>query len=72
MKKELADYPKYRDNYLRAFKRMQEKRVADGLGLFNERRGDTSPREIMMWWVGDDPRQLSLFGEPDYLKGACL
>lgn len=28
-------------------------------------------KEVMMWWVGDDPRQLSLFGEPEYLKGAC-
>ena len=66
-------YPKYRDNYLRAFKRMQEKRKADGLPLFgNDVYGEMTAREIMMWWVGDDPRQLSIFGEPEYLKGACL
>jgi hypothetical protein len=68
MKKDFIRYPKYRDNYLRAFKRMQAKRKADGLTLYSE----LSSREIMMWWVGDDPRQLSLFGEPEYLKGACL
>ena len=66
-------YPKYRDNYLRAFKRMQEKRKADGLPPFgNDVYGEMTAREIMMWWVGDDPRQLSLFDEPEYLKGACL
>lgn len=66
-------YPKYRDNYLRAFKRMQEKRKADGLPPFgSDVYGELTAREIMMWWVGDDPRQLSLFDEPEYLKGACL
>lgn len=66
-------YPKYRDNYLKAFKRMQEKRKADGLPPFgNDVYGEMTAREIMMWWVGDDPRQLSLFDEPEYLKGACL
>lgn len=66
-------YLKYRDNYLRAFKRMQEKRKADGLPPFGyDVYGEMTAREIMMWWVGDDPRQLSLFGEPEYLKGACL
>ena len=66
-------YPKYRDNYLRAFKRMQEQRANVGLPPFAyDVYGVMSPRQIMMWWVGDDPRQLSLFGEPEYLKGACL
>lgn len=73
MIKDFIRYPKYRDNYLRAFKRMQEKRKADGLPPFGfDVYGELSPREIMMWWVGDDPRQLSLFDEPEYLKGACL
>ena len=66
-------YPKYRDNYLRSFKRMQEKRKTDGLPPFAyDVNGEMTAREIMMWWVGDDPRQLSLFGEPEYLKGACI
>lgn len=62
-KKELIKYPKYRDNYLRAFIRMIKKR---------EEAGTTSPwgtaRETMIWWVEDDPNQLSLFGDPEYLK----
>lgn len=64
---DLIKYPKYRDNYLRAFDRMLiERRKA---GLPTEWK---NAREVMMWWVGDDPNQLSLFGEPEYLKGACL
>lgn len=73
MKADLINYPIYRDNYLRSFKRMQEKRVADGLLPFgSDQYGGMTPEEIMMWWVEDDPRQLSLFGVPEYLKGACL
>lgn len=65
-------YPKYRDNYLRAFKRMQSQRENVGLPPFGyDVYGIMSPEQIMMWWVGDDPRQLSLFGLPDYLEGAC-
>lgn len=60
-------YPKYRDNYLRAFERMIEARKKAGL-----KTEWKNARDVMMWWVGDDPRQLSLFGEPEYLKGACL
>lgn len=73
MIKDFIRYPKYRDNYLRAFKRMQEKRAFDGLPPFGyDVYGDMTARQIMMWWVGDDPRQLSIFGESEYLKGACL
>lgn len=72
MKEEFIKYPKYRDNYLRAFKRMQEQRISDGLPPFGyDVYGEMTAREIMMWWVEDDPRQLSLY-EPEYLKGACL
>lgn len=63
---DLIEYPKYRDNYLRAFKRMLIARKEAGL----QTKWKT-PYEVMMWWVGDDPRQLSLFGDPEYLKGAC-
>ena len=64
MKKDLIGYPKYRDNYLRAFKRMLEAR--DKAGLDN-RVGWNSPEDVMMWWVGDDPRQVR-FETPEYLK----
>ena len=60
---DLIKYPKYRDNYLRAFDRMLIERRKAGLPTVWKNAG-----EVMMWWVGDDPRQLSLFGTPEYLK----
>lgn len=71
-KAEFIKYPKYRDNYLRAFRKMQDKRIKDGLEPFGDELGEWTAKEIMMWWVGDNPNQLSLFGEPEYLKGAKL
>lgn len=62
MVEDFAKYPKYRDNYLRAFNRMLKSRKEANLPTT---WGDAW--EVMMWWVGDDPRQLSLFGTPDYL-----
>ena len=62
-------YPKYRDNYLRAFDRMLQARKAAHLETTDEWR---DARSVMMWWVGDNPDQPSLFGEPEYLIGACL
>lgn len=72
MKADFIRYPKYRDNYLRAIKKMQENRVAMGKEpLLNDICVDyPTAKKVMMWWVGDDPNQLSLFGEPEYLKGA--
>lgn len=70
--KEFVKYPKYRDAYLRAFAKMQDKRIQDGLEPFGNKLGEWTSKEIMMWWLEDNPNQLSLFGEPDYLKGACL
>lgn len=69
MKADLMRYPKYRDNYLRAFDRMLKARETAGL-VNRDLWADA--QFVMMWWVGDDPRQLSLFGVPEYLKGACL
>lgn len=71
MKQDLIDYPKYRDNYLRAFNRMIQARRNAGLPPFGyDTYGELSAKQIMMWWVGDNPNQPSLFGEPEYLKGA--
>lgn len=69
MKADLIKYPKYRDNYLRAFDRMLKKRAALGL-----KTSDVwaDARKVMMWWVGDNPLQISFFGEPTYLAGACM
>lgn len=65
MIEDFIKYPIYRDNYLRAFKRMLDaRRLRDLPTTWKE------PWEVFMWWVGDDPNQLSLFGSPEYLKDA--
>lgn len=54
-KRELALYPKYKENYIRAFGRMLERRREKGLPI--------PPmwidgEHVFKWWVGDDPYQL--------------
>lgn len=52
---EFNRYPKYKENYLRAFGRMLKKRHEKGL--------DTkwkTPEEVFAWWMGDDPNQLTI------------
>lgn len=63
MKSELIHYPKYRDNYLRAFRRMLKARETAGL----DNNSWNSPEAVMMWWVGDNLLQMS-FETPEYLK----
>lgn len=66
MKADFIRYPKYRDNYLRAFDRMLKARETAGL-----KSGELwkDAYSVMQWWVGDNPLQMSLY-EPEYLKGA--
>lgn len=64
MKSDFVNYPKYRDNYLRAFGRMLKAKEEAGL---KEKVGWNSPEAVMMWWVGDNPLQMS-FETPEYLK----
>ena len=64
MKVDFIRYPKYRDNYLRAFRRMLKAREAAGL---DNSVGWNTPEDVMMWWVGDNPLQMS-FETPEYLK----
>ena len=60
MKREFALYPKYKENYIRAFDRMIINRKACGLPpLWN------SGEECFTWWIGDDPNQLTFFDEYD-------
>lgn len=63
MKSAFVRYPKYRDNYLRAFGRMLKARETAGL----DNNSWNSPEAVMMWWVGDNPLQMS-FETPEYLK----
>lgn len=55
-KVDFARYPKYRAAYVRAFDRMLERRKELG-----KRNGEAwqSGEDVMAWWVGDDPRQLT-------------
>lgn len=54
MKNEFARYPKYKENYIRAFDRMIDRR--------NDRDLPTvwkSGEEVFTWWIGDDPNQIA-------------
>lgn len=62
MKKDFANYPKYRAAYVRAFDKMVEARKKAGLETNNEW---ADGEHVMRWWVGDDPLQVTLF---DYLE----
>lgn len=62
MKKDFANYPKYRAAYVRTFDKMVEARKKAGLETNNEW---ADGEHVMRWWVGDDPLQVTLF---DYLE----
>lgn len=56
MKSELARYPKYRLNYVRAFDRMLINLTKRDLESHTSWR---TGEDVMRWWVGDDPRQIT-------------
>ena len=64
MKKQFAMYPKYKENYIRAFDRMLAKRLEGGRPARWK-----SGEEVLKWWVGDDPMQLTFddFDEDWYM-----
>lgn len=47
-------YPKYRQNYVKTFERMIKHRNERGLETVWQ-----SGEEVMKWWLGEDPNQLS-------------
>ena len=56
-KREFAMYPKYKENYIKAFDRMLKRRAEKGL--------PTTPmwydgEAVFKWWIGDDPFQLEI------------
>lgn len=51
-RRELELYPKYKENYLRAFAKMLEHRKAN-----NKERSWSSPEEVMKWWLGECDKQ---------------
>ena len=56
MKREFARYPKYKENYIRAFDRMLIRRKDRGLPIPPMW---SSGEAVFKWWIGDDPNQLS-------------
>ena len=57
-------YPKYKENYVRAFERMLKRREANGRPCYGWETGE----DVFRWWVGQDNRlkeddsQITLFG----------
>ena len=67
MKRQFALYPKYKANYIRAFDRMLKRR--EELGKSKKPTAWNSGEEVFAWWIGDDPRQISLLDQeydPDW------
>jgi phosphoadenosine phosphosulfate reductase len=58
MKTDFVRYPKYRQNYVKAFDRMLQARYEAGLG---NHVGWENGETVTRWWVGDNPRQITLF-----------
>lgn len=63
MKREFARWPKYRENYVRAFDRMVRRNKERG----REKTWFTCGEDVMRWWCGDDPRQITL-DDVDYFN----
>lgn len=55
MRKEFAQYPKYKENYIKAFDRLVAVRKAKG------QRCDTftDGEAVMQWWLGENPNQIT-------------
>ena len=58
MIREFQDYPKYRENYIKAFDRMLKKRRAVGKRFLQSdlKTGE----EVMRWWLGENPNQIRI------------
>ena len=53
---EFQDYPKYKENYIKAFDRAIAKRKAQGKPI----RDWTSGEECMRWWLGENVKQVRI------------
>lgn len=59
-KKDFAKYPKYMQNYIRAFDNLVRERWRLGL-----KTDWTDGKDVLKWWLGDDRGQLTLFDEDE-------
>ncbi len=53
--KEFIDYPKYKENYIKAFDRMQKNNEKKGK---ENKYGMTSGEDWYRWWIGENPKQI--------------
>lgn len=60
-KAELHRYPKYKENYIKAFDRMIEERKRKGKGCDTWKTGE----DVLHWWTSDNPDQLTIFDDYD-------
>ena len=56
-RKELEAFPKYKDNYIKAFERMQKKNDADGI---KNKNGLRTGEDWYRWWIGEDIKQVRI------------
>lgn len=54
MRREFADFPKYKDNYIRAFDRAIKRRRQKGMKCYFN-----NGKEVMRWWLGENPKQVT-------------
>lgn len=54
--REFERYPKYKENYIRAFDRMLKARAGRGLTI---RLGWQTGKDVFKWWMGENPLQLT-------------
>ena len=57
MKADFELYPIYRQAYIHSFDKMLISREEAGL----KNMGWNSGEDVFKWWVGDDPRQITMF-----------
>lgn len=55
MRKEFAQYPKYKANYIKAFDRLVATRKAKGQKCDTFTDGEA----VMQWWLGENPNQIT-------------
>ena len=62
-RREFSDYPKYKENYIKAFDRMQKQNEAHGI---KNKAGLKTGADWFRWWIGENPKQITL---EDLTKG---
>ena len=59
-KKDFAKYPKYKQNYIRAFDNLVKERWRLGL-----QTDWADGKDVLKWWLGDDRQQLTMFDDEE-------